>query len=241
MKLSIHRAGEKKPPAILGNTNARSPSARGESMPQKVEARDLESWVSLFEPDTLTSFQYYEKWRHRRYPDPEKMLVLAVLEDAITCFQKFSSAQSVHGKARFQEEEDWFFHERSDRLFSFEKVCEVLDLNPGYIRAGLTRWRSGPPARIPRFVCSLSFGLAEEHKSKPFDRGKGTAVVTTPPNPNQVIAVYVRATYRLHKLNSEVQVAGFHSIHARQKRHDEERPFIVITRGTIVSLLGPPA
>jgi len=76
----------------------------------------------------------------------------------------------------------------------------------------------------------MSFGLAEEHKSKPFDRGKGTAVVTTPPNPNQVIAVYVRATYRLHKLNSEVQVAGFHSIHARQKRHDEERPFIVITK-----------
>ena len=119
-------------------------------MPQKVEARDLESWVSLFEPDTLTSFQYYEKWRHRRYPDPEKMLVFAVLEDAITCFQKFSSAQSVHGKARFQEEEDWFFHERSDRLFSFEKVCEVLDLNPDYIRAGLTRWRSGPPARYSK-------------------------------------------------------------------------------------------
>src|SRR5947208_527452 len=146
MKLSIHRAGEKKPPAIRGNTNARSPSARGESMPQKVEARDLESWVSLFEPDVLASSQY-QKCHRRRYPDPEKMLMVAVLEDAIECFQKFSAAQSMRGKARFQEAEDWFFHERSDRLFSFEKVCEVLDLNPDYIRAGLTRWRSGPPAR----------------------------------------------------------------------------------------------
>jgi hypothetical protein len=116
-------------------------------MPQKEGVKDLESWVSLFEPDTLASSQYYERWRRRRYPAPEKMLMFAVLEDAITCFQKFSSAQSIRGKARFQEEEDWFFHERSDRLFCFEKVCELLDLNPDYIRAGLTRWRSRAPAR----------------------------------------------------------------------------------------------
>jgi hypothetical protein len=111
-------------------------------MSAKTVAKDLECWVSLFEPDVLASSQY-EKYHRRRYPDPEKMLMFAVLEDAIECFQKFSAAQSMRGRARFQEAEDWLFHETSDWLFSFEKICEVLNLNPDYIRAGLTRWRSG--------------------------------------------------------------------------------------------------
>jgi hypothetical protein len=114
-------------------------------MPAKTGAKDPEYWVSLFEPDVLASSQY-EKCHRRRYPDPEKMLMFAVLEDAIECFQKFSAAQSMRGKARFQEAEDWFFHERNDWLFSFESICEVLNLNPDYIRAGLTRWRSGAVA-----------------------------------------------------------------------------------------------
>jgi hypothetical protein len=167
-----------------------------------VEAIDSESWVSLFEPDTLTSFQYHEKWLRRRYPDPEKMLAFAVLEDAISCFQRFSSAQSVRGKARFQEEEDWFFHERSDRLFSFEKICEVLDLNPDYIRIGLTRWRSRPPARNSKlrlFYVVRPCRRAQKQTARTGERygGRGNAAKSQP-NHSRLPT----ATDRLHKLNS---------------------------------------
>jgi hypothetical protein len=110
-------------------------------MPDKQEANNRQFWVSLFQSDTLASAQYFEKWCGLRYPGPEEMLMFAVLEDAITCFQRFSSATSAHGKAQFREAEGWLMHEKSDWLFSFETICEVLQLNPNYIRAGLVHWR----------------------------------------------------------------------------------------------------
>ncbi len=72
------------------------------------------------------------------------MLMFAVLEDGIACFQKFSSARSRRGKAMFREAEIWLMHEHSDGLYAFENICDVVGLDPNYIRAGLCRWqRSG--------------------------------------------------------------------------------------------------
>ena len=69
------------------------------------------------------------------------MLMLAVLEDAISGYQKGVSAAGSNGKARYREAEDWLLNEKSDWPFSFEKICEALDLSPSYIRMGLSRWR----------------------------------------------------------------------------------------------------
>ena len=126
-------------------------SGQRRSMRDKQEPNNRQSWVSLFQSDTLASAQYFEKWSSLRYPGPEEMLMFAVLEDAITCFQRFSSAISTRGKARFREAEGWLMHEKSDRLFSFETICEVLQLNPNYIRAGLVHWRSNVITPQPKF------------------------------------------------------------------------------------------
>lgn len=116
-------------------------------MGDKAAVQERDSWTSMFQADVLASTQYMEKWRYQRSQDPEKMLMYAVLEDAITCFQKFSSASSARGKGLFKDAENWLMHEQSDWLFSFEKICELLDLDPDYIRAGLVRWRSSSLAR----------------------------------------------------------------------------------------------
>jgi hypothetical protein len=42
---------------------------------------------SLFDPDTLLSAQYFENLRRKTPIEPEKRLMLAVLEDAVNCFQ----------------------------------------------------------------------------------------------------------------------------------------------------------
>jgi hypothetical protein len=98
--------------------------------------------------------QYMDRWRRGRHGSPESLLMFAVLEDAISCFQQYAWASSRCGKALFREAENWLMVEKSDRLFSFENVCEVLGLDPAYIRAGLMRWRSqssGPPAKTHLF------------------------------------------------------------------------------------------
>jgi hypothetical protein len=71
----------------------------------------------------------------------EERLMLAVLEDAIKCFQKYALEHDHWDKRLFQEVEDWILKKNSDWLYSFENICETLQLNPDYIRRGLQVWK----------------------------------------------------------------------------------------------------
>ena len=59
--------------------------------------------TSLFQPDTLLPEQYLDTFRRKLYLEPEKKLMLAILEDAIACFQKYAFARDSKGKALFTE------------------------------------------------------------------------------------------------------------------------------------------
>lgn len=72
---------------------------------------------------------------------PERTLLLAVLEDAIDCFRKYSAAHNRAGRNRFAEAEGWIMGNRDDWVFSFENVCDFLGLDPDYVRGGLMRWK----------------------------------------------------------------------------------------------------
>ena len=116
--------------------------------------RDARSWTALFQPDVLAASQYYHRAYHPRRPLPEKMLMLAVLQDAISCFQRGVLASRDPDKS-FREAEDWLFNEKSDWPFSFESICQALDLSPGYLKAGLIRWRRRATAK--RFKVRLFY------------------------------------------------------------------------------------
>ena len=97
---------------------------------------------SLLQPDILLPAQYLETTRRENHLDPEKMLMLAVLEDGVICFQKYISTRDEKGNKLLSEAEEWVLMEQNgDWLFSFDNICETLGLNPGYIREGLQRWR----------------------------------------------------------------------------------------------------
>ncbi len=98
--------------------------------------------TSLFQPDTLLPEQYLDTFRRKLHLEPEKKLVLAVLEDAIACFQKYVFAREGKSKTLFQEAEDWVWDTNNDWLFSFANVCETLGFNPAYMRQGLAQWRA---------------------------------------------------------------------------------------------------
>jgi hypothetical protein len=70
---------------------------------------------------------------------PEAALMYAVLENAFLCFHKqFETDGRCIEQA--QQAEEWFFSDDSDWLFSFLSVCDVLGLEPGYLRKKLKRW-----------------------------------------------------------------------------------------------------
>ena len=109
--------------------------------------------ASLFEPDTVMPDQYLETFRRLTHLEPEKRLMLALLEDGVACFQKYATARDGHGKRYFQETEEWVLEEPNERLYSFANVCETLGLDAGYLRQGLMRWKAAclenrPGARV---------------------------------------------------------------------------------------------
>ena len=113
--------------------------------------------TSLFQPDTLLPEQFLDTFRRRIPLEPEKKLMLAILEDAIACYQKYLFAKDGKGKALFSEAEEWITDPNEDWVFSFAAVCETLGLDPAFIRRGMLDWRdkavvtSRTPAKIADF------------------------------------------------------------------------------------------
>lgn len=103
---------------------------------------------SLFQPDTLLSTQYFENLRRKTLFDPEKRLMLAILEDGIFCYLDNLHATGDKRKRLFEDAAAWIAEDDGDWVFSFASVCDALGLNPQYVRQGLLRWREkGGPRR----------------------------------------------------------------------------------------------
>lgn len=74
-------------------------------------------------------------------------LMLGVLQDAVESYRKACDpARRVSPRTR-REVCSWFASHDRTWPFSFERICEALDLDPDYLRRGLlggARRRSGP-------------------------------------------------------------------------------------------------
>ena len=95
----------------------------------------------LFEPDALLPAQFYAAFRGGSGVRGEKRLMLAVLEDALDCFQKYAVTHDGHGQALFEEANTWIASSDRGWFFSYENICETLEINPEYLRRGLDSWR----------------------------------------------------------------------------------------------------
>ncbi len=107
---------------------------------QEKETLD-EKLPGLFEPDTLLPIQYFEAMRRKHLLEGEKRLILSVLEDAVECFMKCIDSTTNKGQRLFRDADDWINLEDKHWVFSFDNVCEMLDIEPEYLRRGLQRWK----------------------------------------------------------------------------------------------------
>src|SRR6476659_11162888 len=94
---------------------------------------------TMIEPTDSTLIENLSKEIIR---DGEKRLMLAVLENATEDFQKYVLATDQRGKQLFQDAEEWILDTDTSSLFSFDNICEQLDLDPAYMRQGLMHWKA---------------------------------------------------------------------------------------------------
>ena len=105
-------------------------------------ATRLYRFSGYFEPDILAPIQYSNTNQRRDHFYPEEKLLFAVLTDAIECFQKYISAKSRSGCTLFKNAETWILKGENSGPFSFEHICEALQISASYLRNGLIRWRA---------------------------------------------------------------------------------------------------
>ena len=93
--------------------------------------------ATLFEPDVLLPAQYFAAFRRAGGLERERLLMLAVLEDAIDCYRRCRRSRDPAMRLLFDETRAWVESRDHDTLFSFESLCEALDIDPDYLRRRL--------------------------------------------------------------------------------------------------------
>jgi len=69
--------------------------------------------------------------------EPELRLMAMILEDAMNCYLRFSTATSSAARREYRDAERWLFSERSDWIYSCENICSHLGVAPSFMRAQL--------------------------------------------------------------------------------------------------------
>jgi hypothetical protein len=108
--------------------------------------------------DSTSWPRYPHNMRVKQQLQPEKKLMLAVLEDALIRFERHLPSQN----RLFREELTWFMDTKSEPVFSFESICGALQLDPNCVRKYLLR---------SAMVATKGLGSAKERRQD----GSGTA------------------------------------------------------------------
>jgi hypothetical protein len=98
--------------------------------------REDDSWSATLHNDTLMQAEYMEDLR-RSQPDPEKRLMLAIMQDAVAYYRRNTGKQLGKRRRIFLEVENWIKDRENDSLFSFTNICETLGIDPDYLARGL--------------------------------------------------------------------------------------------------------
>lgn len=92
-----------------------------------------------FRIDNLIRGRAQDRVETKYFRDPVIRLMLAVLEDAVNCYVKYEGSKSRRGQRIFREAKEWFFSDDTNWLFSYENICDLVGINPNYLRNGILR------------------------------------------------------------------------------------------------------
>jgi len=99
-----------------------------------------EKIVELLEPDVLAA-EEYQRIHRRRALSSEQDLMAAILEQGIADYRRYVFAQDKKSRKLFIDAEAWISVDDHDWIFSFANCCDVLGIDPSYLRRGLALWQ----------------------------------------------------------------------------------------------------
>ena len=102
----------------------------------------------------------------------EFILVQAILREAIRTYQKYAVKKGTRAARLFRDVNEWFSSDDRQWFFSFVNVCDVLGLEPTYIRTGLKLWHE---RKLPMNAVSPGFQEYQTVARNPRDRNRMAA------------------------------------------------------------------
>lgn len=87
-------------------------------------------------PDFLVPAQFYDFRRRCGSLEGEARLLFTVLEDAVRIYVRYGKLKRSPSRLEFAEVQRWF-HAQDDAPFSFEYVCDSLEIDPEALRKAL--------------------------------------------------------------------------------------------------------
>src|SRR5438552_3686700 len=133
-----------------------------------VPMKDDEQLSTILEPDIMVPEQFFAGPR-RGEERGEHRLMAAILDDAVLTYCMSQVARARGGWRAEREAGEWI--ESTDRswIFSFERICDALDLDAECIRRGVRAWKQ----RSGRTECWVRPGAARGTSEAPTAERRG--------------------------------------------------------------------
>ena len=136
-----------------------------------------ERFGGVLVPDVILPSQFFGSVRRGAPQGGERRLMVAVLEDALHCFQKYVESDDPKQQQLFRDAEKWISGDHPTWFFSFSNVCDTLDIDPTYVREGLFKWRDARRRAVasrPAACASATDGGADDGlEGPPLRRANG--------------------------------------------------------------------
>ena len=113
-------------------------------------ARVEEIVENVFQADGLAAHEYFDTQRRQTHLEPEKDLMLAILADAVRCYRSYGFSRASSSRRLYRDAEKWLWSNQENWPFSFTNICEVLGLEPFFLRRGLLRWQQTHSGADPK-------------------------------------------------------------------------------------------
>lgn len=118
----------------------------------KLAAEPAHSWTGFSYDDGLATLLQTEAVLPAQFwsgsvagrDEPERRLLLAILEDALITLVQHRGRPDLASRRLVNETEKWIASDRRATAFDFAGLCDVLEIDPAYIRGLLRR----PPRRL---------------------------------------------------------------------------------------------
>jgi len=120
----------------------------------------MEAWNSIGDSSSLSSnkglgiSELERCGRYRWISEPERNLMLAVLEDAVRCYLTHRDEdKSPRNRLLFADAREWINSSTRYSIFAFQNLCEIIGIDPDRLRRERHRYRrksNSRPMSLPR-------------------------------------------------------------------------------------------